>query len=122
MTTKATTTNPIFAELTEWEKDLLEHIKTRVQETGGRAIAATVTNVSRSGMSRYIKFITVNQNGNIQPINQLIADITGNKYHYNKGVHVKGCGTDMIFMTLYQFYKELGIDRANERACNYTYF
>jgi len=73
-------------------------------------IYATVTSVSRSGMSRRILFFRVTK-GSIERITPQIAwlygAVTPGKYNQGgkelieDGLQVSGCGMDMIFHTLY---------------------
>lgn len=86
--------------MTEWKNK----IKEQIVENDGRNVIAEVTSVARSGMSRYIKF-AVSINGDIRPLTWWIAETCGKNYDDYKGVRVRGCGMDMIFATLYNFYK-----------------
>ena len=62
---------------------------------------ATVTRVSASGMSRCIRFYSVND-GSIIDITKYIADVTDNTMT-DKGLRIGGCGMDMIFSVLSYF-------------------
>lgn len=62
---------------------------------------ATVTSVSRSGMSRYIKIYVVDAYKEIRNITYHIAVLLGEPYN-DKGVRINGVGMDMIFHSLYR--------------------
>lgn len=63
---------------------------------------ATVTSVARSGMSRYIKYYVIDANKELHDITYFIAIILNEPYDDNKGVRVRGVGSDMVFDTLYR--------------------
>lgn len=63
---------------------------------------STVTSVSRSGMSRYIKIYVVDAYKEIRNITYHIAVLLGEPYDDNKGVRINGVGMDMIFHSLYR--------------------
>lgn len=63
---------------------------------------ATVTSVSKSGMSRTIKYYVIDANKELHNITYFIAILLNEPYDDNKGVRVRGVGMDMIFDTLYR--------------------
>lgn len=83
--------------LSEWDISLLEKVR-------GKKIYADVTSVSRSGMSRHIKYACI-IDGELMNITYLIARLTGCRYdrRKNEGLFVRGCGMDMIFAVLSDF-------------------
>ena len=62
-------------------------------------IYANVVSVSRTGMSRKIKFYQV-QDGCIRSITEELAELTGFKLDKGWALEVKGCGMDMIWHVL----------------------
>lgn len=62
-------------------------------------IYATVVSVSRTGMSRKIRFYQV-QDGCIRSITEELAKLTGFKLDKGWSLDVKGCGMDMIWHVL----------------------
>ena len=83
--------------LSDWDIALLEKVR-------GRKIYADVTSVSRSGMSRHIKYACIIDD-ELRNITYLIARLTGCRYdrRKNEGLFVRGCGMDMIFAVLSDF-------------------
>lgn len=65
----------------------------------GDRVSYSVASVSRSGMSRRIKFY-ICKDGEIRSIGGWIADALGWKATDHE-VHVSGCGMDMGFQTIY---------------------
>lgn len=110
-------------ELTEWENKLLKEIKKRVVKTQGRCVIATIPHVSRSGMSRVVKFAFINKKSELLQINYLVSKINNLNFEkkYN-GLKINGCGMDMIFHTLSNFYANIGIKDFSSCASNYFTF
>lgn len=81
------------------DETFLQYVLRRAAEEDGRNIHATVTHVARSGMSRRIKFFIV-ENNEIRNITNLFD---GNIN--SDGLLVRGCGMDMCFATLMDFYR-----------------
>lgn len=80
---------------------LLE-LKKIMKKVKDKRIYAMVTHVSSSGMSRDITFRVITNKGELLRVDPLIKKITGYRWADNyKGLHVGGCGMDMIFNTLY---------------------
>lgn len=80
---------------------LLE-LKKTMSKVKDKRVYAMVTHVSSSGMSRDITFRVVTKKGELLRIDPLIKKITGYRWANNySGLHVDGCGMDMIFNTLY---------------------
>ncbi len=92
----------------------VEEVKARI-EAGD--VYAEVVSVSRSGMSRRIRFFVIND-GRIERITHIIhGDYKqGKKYVNDDGMSVIGCGMDMVFHTLYNF---LGYERAKNWSKQY---
>lgn len=86
---------------------LCEDFKTKainsIIEHEGRNVLATITSVSKSGMSRRIKFYWINDD-QIYPITHYFEGAQN-----TNGLYVRGYGMDMIFATLSYFYMKLGI-------------
>ncbi len=75
-------------------------------------IYAHVVSVAKSWMSRRIKFYLV-EDWQIVNVSNEIADVTGNKYDWDKGIFVSGCGMHMIFATLYNYLLNKGYKHAD---------
>lgn len=96
----------------------------RIKETEGRAIVATVHNVSRSGMSRAATFGLMNTNGTeVMTLNFLIHEVTGATLQHDQKLRLKGYGLDVLFDTLYRFYQAIGLSYkdALEYASHYKF-
>lgn len=79
----------------------LKQLKKIMRKTKDCRVYAMVTHVSNSGMSRSITYRVIYKNSlwNIDPY---IKAITGYRWDSNyRGIHVGGCGMDMVFNTLY---------------------
>lgn len=75
----------------------LETALKSIEKARGKQIAVNIVNVSRSGMSRQLKFYTEG----FQDITKDIAVITGNRYNNQSNtLTVSGCGMDMVFSVL----------------------
>ena len=92
-----------------------------------KSIIATVTSVSRSGMSRRVKFGMVHKNRLID-ISYLIPKLTtvcSFKRDYRE-VYVTGAGMDMVFHILYSACRVIKNKntraRAHRNACYYMTF
>lgn len=93
---------------------------------------ATVTSVARSGMSRHIKYYVIDANKELHNITYFIAVLLEEPYDDNKGVRVRGVGSDMVFDTLYRLNHrmitmndDLTDDKKQEARANrggYNYF
>jgi len=80
----------------------LRELKKLMRQTKDKRVYAMVTHVSNSGMSRDITFRIVTKKGELLRIDPLIKKITGYSWARDwRGLHVGGCGMDMIFNTLY---------------------
>jgi hypothetical protein len=87
------------------ETNSLETLKKFLKE--GDTVYTIVKRVSRSGMSRLIKFYTIKEN-KIVDLSCDVASILGCRYSYDKdGVKVDGCGMDMCFASVYKVASEL---------------
>ena len=63
----------------------------------GKEVGVIITNVSKSGMSRQMKFYA----DGFQNVTRAIATITENRYNDKNGtLSVSGCGMDMVFAVL----------------------
>jgi hypothetical protein len=94
------TTKKDYTTLSEWEK---EHIKHTYNAIIKGAIIADVVSVSKSGISRRIKFYYIKNNKIVRATNAIHFLLNkGSKHIINdEGLKVSGCGMDMIFHTLY---------------------
>lgn len=100
-----------------------QEVLDRIKETEGRAIVATVHNVSRSGMSRTATFVLMNADGTeVMTLNFLIHEVTGTTLQHDQKLRLKGCGQDVLFDTLYRFYQAIGLSYkdALEYATHFT--
>ena len=89
-----------YSELSTWEQ---EHVKKTYKAIKKGRIYASIESVSRTGMSRRIKFYRVEKNRIIQATNA-VNYLRHQKWDYmvnDAGMKVTGCGMDMIFHTLY---------------------
>lgn len=106
----------------------------------GDEVKTVLSHVSRSGMTRWIRVLVVNDGGEIEDVSWHVAKATG--YPVNtrnhSGVEVGGCGMDMGFHLVYGLSRELfrdgflctGLsdwhrgcpsnDHSNERTPNYA--
>lgn len=106
---------------TKLEKQrVINHIKQVIKEKGVRSFG-NVTKVSKSGMTRYIKIYTIVDNDliNLSYHTAVLLDLA---YDDNKGVKVKGVGSDMIFHTIYNLNGALAVYdgvtlKESPRAC-----
>lgn len=101
-----------------------QRVLDRIKETEGHAIVATVHTVSRSNMSRTATFILMNADGTeVMTLNFLIHEVTGTTLRSDQKLHLKGCGMDMLFYTLYRFYQAIGLsyEDALEYASHYKF-
>ncbi|MDR2205829.1 MAG: hypothetical protein LBE36_06715 [Flavobacteriaceae bacterium] len=74
---------------------------------------------SRSGMSRAFSFYVLSKDGLIC-INREIGSVLGLDSAKNgRGLNVVGCGMDMVFATLYSFFKNIGLKNYPHLANNY---
>jgi hypothetical protein len=93
------TTKKDYNNLSEWEK---QHIINTYKAIIKGAIIADVVNVSKSGLSRRIKFYYIKNNKIVRATNAISFLLNkGYKYIHNQGLKVSGAGMDMIFHTLY---------------------
>jgi tRNA(Ile2) C34 agmatinyltransferase TiaS len=94
------TTKKDYDNLSEWEK---QHIKNTYNSIIKGAIIADVVSVSKSGMTRRIKFYYIKNNKIIRATNA-INFLLNKGYSYivnDEGLKVSGAGMDMTFHTLY---------------------
>ncbi|WP_462423740.1 hypothetical protein [Cloacibacillus porcorum] len=101
-----------------------QEVLDRIKETEGRAIVATVHNVSRSYMSRTATFGLMNTNGTeVMTLNYIIHEVTGTTLQDDQKLRLKGCGLDVLFDTLYRFYQAIGLSYkdALEYASHYKF-
>lgn len=106
-----------YDKLSEYDQKMLKKVYHNILDG---QIYADIKSVSRSGMSRRIAFYTVEPGEKSNPyyskpyisrITNYIAWLTGwipcgeykshGKHMVDDGLHVSGCGMDMIFHTLY---------------------
>lgn len=80
-----------------------EYVISAIKARQGKNVAAYVVKVSRSGMSRRIKYFLVEED-DIKPITWIMGG------DMDKGLRLQGCGMDMIAHGLDCFYRENAID------------
>lgn len=87
--------------LYSWEQ---EHVSKTLSKIKAGKMLASVVSVSKSGMSRRIKFYYIH-NGELQNATSAVKFLRqAGAWDYDvidKGFRVGGCGMDMIFHTLY---------------------
>lgn len=90
------------------------------------AIIADIVSVSRSGMSRKVKFSMIRKNGMFQDITPAFAALYGAKLQDDYTFRVNGCGMDMIFHTVYIVFSKMvkhgGAGDDYNFFCRYTRF
>jgi len=94
------TTKKGYNNLSDWEK---ENIKYTYNSIIKGAIIADVVSVSKSGLSRRIKFYYIKNNKIIRATNA-VSFLLNKGYSYivnDDGLKVSGCGMDIILHTLY---------------------
>jgi len=109
-------------ELTEFEVNLIKELKSQIKKTEGRCVIASIEKVLKSGMTRIISFHFVGKKYNIYQLNHLISKVCGysRPQNYN-GIKVSGCGMDMIFHILYEFYRQINLKNEHlQYSGNYT--
>ena len=92
-----------------FEINLIPEIKKAILKNSERIIAS-VRHVSKSGMTRHISFYYITKDKQLKDITHLIACLTGKNFkenYSNNVLVIGGCGMDMIFATLYDFYRVL---------------
>lgn len=100
-------------EFTAWEKDILAHIKKNAKKHN--YFIATIPSVSRSGMSRTMKFAIIYK-GEFTNITYLMAKVLGKNLNRHDAISVSGCGMDMVFHTLDCIHAALGFKQAWKNA------
>jgi len=81
------------------KKDERNEAIQRIQAFRGLKIYANVVHISRSGMTRHIKFYA-EKAGTLDRITYSIAKILDYRVAKDDGLIVNGCGMDMIFSVL----------------------
>lgn len=104
--------------LSDWEINQIVNFKAAVIASRGRCVVASVVSVSRSGMSRKIKFAFA-AGSEILNFNHIL-ELVGYKLNTDGSITKKGCGMDMIFDTLYGIYYALGLENYSDYACHYA--
>ena len=95
--------------LDNWDTKLIKELKRRIQ-SNPKLIITSIKKVSASGMSRVITYNYFDKENNLRCIDSLISNICGYKQDKKTwGLTVGGCGMDMIFAVLNNFYRCLGI-------------
>lgn len=82
--------------LTNYEKEIIEKIR-------GGQVLCVIKSISKSGMTRKMKFFTIDSKGELHRITHLISKTTSFKLDKNDCLIVKGCGMDMGFHVLSNF-------------------
>ena len=84
-------------------------------------VIAVIKSVSKSGMSRRIKFY-YHDGARCLNITRLIATINGYSINNNGEMLVSGCGMDMVFNTLYNFNNHcMNIENNKVKGGEYKY-
>lgn len=106
--------------LTEWELKAAKEMKRALIKNQRNRVLVYIKSVSRSGLSRCLRFTFLDSYGDPLNMDSIVAKVTGER-NTDKGVFVKGCGMDMIFSTLNCFLIGMGVDpkEAHFFACNY---
>jgi len=94
------TTKKDYDNLSDWEK---QHIANTYKAIIKGAIIADVVSVSKSGLSRRIKFYYIKNNKIVRATNAVSFLLNKGYSHIvnDDGLRVSGCGMDMVFHTLY---------------------
>tara|TARA_R110000772_G_scaffold52623_1_gene120645 strand:- start:87 stop:437 length:351 start_codon:yes stop_codon:yes gene_type:complete len=110
------TTKKDYNTLTDWEKEHIEYTYNAILKGN---IIADIVSVSKSGMSRRIKFYYIRKNRIVRATNAIHFLLNkGCKHIINdEGLKVSDCGMDMIFYTL---YKCLPYEKAKDWKQNYN--
>jgi hypothetical protein len=83
--------------LTDYERELLETLR-------GKKFYCNIVSVSRSGMTRKMKFYAHNPKFNeLCSITYLVGIIAGYNFDKNGDLIVSGCGMDMVFSVVSNF-------------------
>lgn len=108
-------------ELTDYQKDIIAFLKRNKNKRD--LFIATIPHVATSGMSRDIK-LAVFYKGEFTNITWLVAKIMGKKLSKREAINIGGCGMDMIFATLENFYSCLGVKQPWKYSAiqHYKYF
>ena len=91
--------------------EALHQLKKIMSRCKDKRCYATVKHISSSGMSRCIHFVAITKNGDQYNLDGIIHRITGYRFSNYDGLHICGCGMDMIFHVLYTL---------NSYACGYN--
>lgn len=109
--------------LSEFQVKLLQRVKKALVNRKGGKVFATVRHVSKSGMSRVISFMYVDNKGGVYYLDGLFETLLNKKYDEKyRGLRIGGCGMDMIFHTLEQVLSSLKVKDAYQYAENYVYW
>jgi hypothetical protein len=93
------TTKKDYNNLSELEK---KHVENTYKAILKGLIIADVVSVSKSGLSRRIKFYYIKNNKIVRATNAISFLLNkGHNYIHNEGLKVSGAGMDIIFHTLY---------------------
>ena len=90
------------------DADLLTLYKRFRREYNNGRLFASVRSVSRSGMSRVVDFYFLNQGTLYKLARTPIGRALPNYSVRDDGYRMHGCGTDMIFECLYNWWYEFG--------------
>ena len=89
------------------QTEAVDCLRRRIRQ--GDKVYGKVVRVSSSGMSRDISFYIV-ENGKIEDVTWWMGralDIRPASRGWEFGIHVSGCGTDMVFETIYNLARTL---------------
>lgn len=100
------------------KKELKHFLKYR-----NKQVFVNITKVSKSGMTRKMRFYVINKNHQLERINYEISVIADYKLDLNSDLIVKGCGMDMVFSVLSNFNYAISKILDGKQTKNYaTYF
>lgn len=106
--------------LTDTELKLNNAIKNALVKGKKEKIIVYVKRVSSSGFSRKLRFAFVD-NGKVLYPNYLFSSLGIGTLTKDGSIRVIGCGSDIIFQTLYKFLQINKVKDANKFAKNYTF-
>ena len=106
--------------LTEYEMKLCKEMKRALLANKREKMLVYVKSVSRSGMSRNLRFTFIDKYGTPVYPEYLFNKLGIGYYTKDGALRVRGCGMDMIFHTLECFLFCCGVKDAYKWAHNYT--
>lgn len=97
--------------LTEVTQNYNNMVRPIIERTEGRNVVASVSHVSKSGLTRWIDVYIDNgecYTGAVPYIAETLH-VSCELEWGKRGVRIQGVGTDMIFKMLYDYYRAIGI-------------